>query len=340
MFSSALHPTGNTLQRLLGISCLLIFIFFSTKSMAMLCRNNVDNSALFQETLSKAAVPVSEPDGSLVWRSKIQKLTVRCWDDSWSYQTQGVYAYFNPDNAAIGDGVELGININGVAINDLSKAGQRLQIPGVIVPACNTESSWCQENAYVIFDLSYYISIRKRGNKSSGNYTGSDTLDFFQLDGSGGLNMGQQNYRYRLSGLQNIRFIGCGATVDVHPTVIDFGAIPIPAVTPAGTLIKSQDFSIDVSRSCNDPFKLTALYTTTSTVNGQQIEFNNMYLKLKEKLHDYYVDFSDLFDLTDFADLSDLKKVTVPFSAELYWDGTQPTAGNYSVTVTVAIFYN
>jgi hypothetical protein len=314
-------------------------MFFSKSGFALMCTNSDNGSVLFAETLTSAAVPVSEPDGTLVWRSTLKLLNISCiedWPDKYSKE-QSVYAYFNPNNAAVGDGVNIGININGTDFPDIKSVGSKWLLPGVTVPACKSKPC----NA-VNFSLSYYVTIRKSGNKSSGNYSGSDTIDFFQLDGSGGMNSTpNSNYRYRLSGLQNIRFLSCSASLNVIPSVIDFGLVVIPTSPTADSMIKTKEFSINVSRSCTDPFKLTAVYTTSGTPDNDKVKFNDMYLKLFDATRNKYVSFNgSLEDLIDFADLTDNLQITLPYKAELYWQGTKPTAGEYSTTVTVSVFYN
>ncbi|HHA1933919.1 TPA: fimbrial protein [Enterobacter ludwigii] len=319
-----------------------VFLLLSQNALAMKCVNANNGQTVFTDTLAQAAVPSSAPDGTLVWRSATQNLTIQCWED-WGgaySQTQPVYVYINPADATIGAGIVLGMVLNGHEFPDVSNMNDKWKIPGVTVPKCsNSDSNYCKANYSTTFTLSYYITVKTNNSPPSGHYTGNNTFDFFQLDGSNGLNT-TMNYRYRLTGLQNIRFIGCSAEVNVQPSVIDFGSIPIPSSVTADTLIKSKNFNINVSRSCNDPFALTALFTSTSTVENDKVKFNDMYLKLYDLTRNAFIDFSNLNDLIDFADLTDVLEVNLPFRADLYWQGTTPTAGDYTPAITVTVFYN
>ncbi|MCD4638541.1 fimbrial protein, partial [Proteus mirabilis] len=79
------------------------------------------------------------------------------------------------------------------------------------------------------YTIDYYVKVRKKGS-ASGTYQGSDTFNVFQLDGVGGLNV-SGNYRFQITGLRKIRFIGCSANINVTPTIIDFGNILLPDTT-------------------------------------------------------------------------------------------------------------
>lgn len=328
-------------KKLQLISLLFISLSASNNAFALKCANDANDSASLTDTISSIAVPQTAASGTVIWRSENRTMTVRCWKEGGSGSTpaEAIYAYMNPKNAAIGAGVSVGLVFNG---QTMSTGVTRYLIPNAIVPSCWQSEQTCKYIYPLIFTASYYVYIAvAKPSPASGNYTGADTLSVFQLDGVGGVNATPNyNFNYMLSGLRNIRFIPCEANVSVYPNNIDFGAVVAPtASTTLGSTVKSSNFKATITKSCDSPLKLTAVYSSSAPkIDENTLDLNNgLGLKVKDLNSNNYVKFGDV---NDFADMTSSMSLDVPFSGELSWVSQNSTIGEFNTSMTIDVYYN
>lgn len=322
---------------------LVFWLFTASNAYALICKNSADGSAYVTDNIISATVPQTLPNGTVIWRSGSRTMTVKCWKElgesgaTWA-AAENVYIYPNPDYSFLpGYGITVGIVANGQTI-DIN--GSRVQIPGVIVPYCNQSADWCRDNASVSFTWSYYTYISKVGNLVGDHYSAEDFLTVFQIDGSGGINRTpDSNFRYNLTGMNNIKFINCNATVSVTPNAIDFGTIVAPTNVPVGQLAKSNAFKATVTKDCNSPFKLTAIYSSPATKVGlDTLDMGNgLGMKVKNMKTNSYIQYGDV---NDFADLTVDNSMDIQFLAELSWINSAASVGVFNSSITITVFYN
>ncbi|HEJ9059137.1 TPA: hypothetical protein SML50_003438 [Serratia fonticola] len=322
---------------------LIVGLFTSSHAYALACKNASDGSAFLTDNMITATVPQTLPNGTVIWRSENRTMTVKCWkDQGWNGPTEAaaenVYTYPNPGYYfQSGYGITVGIVANGQTI-DINN--YRTQVPGVIVPYCDQSSDWCRDNASVTFTWNYYVYISKVGDLIGDHYGGSDYLPVFQIDGVGGLNTTpNSNFRYNITGMNNIKFINCNAMVSVTPNNIDFGTIVAPTNVQVGQLAKSNAFKATVTKDCNSPFKLTAVYSSPATkVGTDTLDMGNgLGVKVKNMITNSYVQYGDI---NSFADLTVDNSVDIPYLAELSWIRGFANVGVFNSSITITVFYN
>lgn len=321
--------------RMLFLLCLSLFTM--ENAYALKCMNANDQTFAFVENIGSVAVPVTAPDGTLIWRSENRTMNVTCWKD-FGGSAEVPYAYFNPASASLGPGIRVGMNFNGTDVPDIFSAA-KLAVPGVTIPTCINTQPWCKANSSTTFTISYYIYIKKLGTPSGSNYAGPNTLDVFQLDGSGGLNVTpNSNYRYSTTNMQGIRFIACEAALSVSPSLIDFGTVGATSAS-ANTVAASSNFNVNITKSCNDPVRLTATYSSpTSRLDANTLGvLNGVGVKIKNLTTGNYIQYSNVEDL---ADLTSVNSASVPYLAQMVWQNSSPALGAFSTTLTITAYYN
>lgn len=304
---------------------------------ALKCVNSADQSTKFVENIGSVALPVTAPDGTLIWRSENRTMSVTCWKDQGGVP-ESPYAYFNPAAASVGPGIRVGMNFMGIDIPDVINA-PRIIVPGVTLDRCDSPVSFCQNYKSVTFTISYYIYINKQGTPSGSYYSGPGTLAVFQLDGSGGLNVvPDSNYRYSTTNMQGIRFLACEANLAVSPNQVDFGTVAATSAA-AGVVAAERNFTINISKSCNDPVKLTTTYSSPSNkldTNTLDVA-TGVGLKIKNLNTGNYIQYSDVEDL---ADLTSTNTASIPYLAQMVWENTTPALGQFNTAVTITAYYN
>lgn len=310
--------------------------FTSQQALALSCVNNADNSTSFAESIaSSIAVPQSVPDNTIIWRSEMRTMQVRCFLAT-SGNAEYVNAYFNPKKVSLPGGVVFGVNFNGVDVNSSNSSSSKGVSIGILIPTC-TGGANCPTNP-TIFTAQYYVYAKKLGTGNSGSYTGSN-FAVFQLDGAGGMNgTPNSNFVYTVNNLSNIRFISCNATAAVSPNTVNFGYIPAYKPT-IGQLAKEQNFTITVSKTCDDPVKVSTTYSSTQTViNGNGLDLKNgLTLMIKNLNGGNFITYTNTEVL---ADLSATRSVIVPFLAQLVWNKTVAVTGSMNAAVTFTFTYN
>lgn len=304
----------------------------TSSAFALRCQSADNGSLGFSENIGSIAVPQSVPDGTVIWRSENRTMRVTCWKDHQG-NAENVYLYPNPLRLPLGAGIEYGIILNG---NTVDMNAYQIPLP-ITIPVCNYSSEVCKTSYPVNFTFDYNVFIKKKG-AATGNYSGFDIVTVFQLDGVGGLNV-EGNFTYSNSGLNSIRFMPCSANISVSPNVITFDSVNAYNAVIDAVAAPDKSFVATVVKDCSAPFKLTAQYTSPSSLagtNGLNLG-NGLKLSLKNTNTDQYVDFSNV---APFADMTSVMSVAVPFTTKLTYLSTSPTVGNYSTSITITVFYN
>jgi hypothetical protein len=325
-------------KRLQLIGLLFISLSASNSAFALRCADASNDSKELTDSIINIAVPQSAAEGTVIWRSENRTMTVRCWKEGYGNAEQ-IYAYMNPKKLAIGNGVSIGLVLNG---QTMSTRVDRYEVPGVTAPRCNSaDEPVCKRDYSMYFTASYYVYIAiAKPVPQGGNYTGADTLPVFQLDGVGGVNaFVGNNFNYILTGLSKIRFIPCEASVSVSPNNIDFGNLIANEGISVGSVAKSSDFKATVTKTCDTPFKLTALYSSpASKVDSSTLDLNNgVGLRVKNLQTSNYVQFGDV---NEFADMTSTMSTEIPFLGELTWLSQKPTVGEFNTSITIDVYYN
>ncbi|HBZ2267617.1 TPA: hypothetical protein ACSI7L_005475, partial [Klebsiella pneumoniae] len=295
---------------------LLIMIFFSTSTLALEChKDSISGSTSELVNIGSVKIPNDVPDGTIVWRSEVLTNNFVCWSTT-SKTDEYVYIYTYPEvsgSAAMPEGVAFGIIYDGV---DLGTNSDKTQTSLYF-----TKSEKGSKYAKTL-TMSYQIYIKKTANLSSSIVFDTDEIAVFQLDGVGGINNNAGlNYRYTLTGLTNFVALECSANIP-EVTDVDFGELK--PWNSTGSVITRKDFSLAVSRTCDAPFSLDALFTPTGTVvNNDSVDLGNgALLKIYDPDTGNYLVFNDL---TDFVDLTTSKSQTKTYQAVLVSNGEAKT---------------
>ncbi|CNI11652.1 fimbrial protein [Yersinia aldovae] len=321
---------------------LIIALLTSHSAYALVCKNADNGSAYLIENIGSIAVPQSLPDGTTIWRSENRTMRVQCWkergqDGSTEAAAENIYIYMDPGYRFYSSaGIDMGVTVNGITY---PIAYGRYQLPGIVVPYCDKDEATCRSTASVTFSMSYYVYVNKQGTSRFGNYP-NDALTVFQIDGSGGLNSTpNSNFTYNLNGLSSIRFIQCDASVTVTPNNINFGDIVSPVNFNIGATAKTSNFKATVSKYCDSPFTVTAVYSSPAEKNSvDTLDLKNgLGLKVKNLNTNTYIQYGDV---SSFADLTTNYTVDVPFQVELLWIKSNPTIGVFNTSITITVYYN
>ena len=203
---------------------------------AMVCKS-LNGGSYLSEYIGPVSVPDTVPDGTIIWRSKTHVVPADCWKlfDIHYKEDDPIYFYGNPAGLnATPWGIEFGLVYRGVTSWDGDWSSNPTQgvNSGFISRGCPDATSGADMLACsrVTPSIAFQVVIRKRGLLPL-QRPSQDTYDVFQFDGLYGLNGGPSNpagnFRFQLSGLQNI--VGTACTVDVkvtpEPGIVDFGVI-------------------------------------------------------------------------------------------------------------------
>lgn len=318
------------------ILILVSSLFTSQQVLALTCVLSTTNSTNFTESIANSiAIPQSVPDGTIVWRSELRILPVKCYMTG-AFSAEAVKAYYNPANIAMPTGITLGANINGVNVDAITSSPTKGVEVGITVPTCSN-STGCS-SAGVTFNTSYYVYAKKSGSRPSGTYPLA-SFKVFQLDGSGGMNnIANSNLVYSVSNLGNIRFIACNATATVSPNIVNFGSI-VANKPVIGNVVKEKNFTITVSKTCSDPVKVSTTYSSVqSIINGNEVDLSNgLSLQIKNLNSGNYIIYNNVESIVD---LSSINSVTVPFLAQLKWNKNTAVKGSFNSAVTFTFSYN
>lgn len=320
---------SNTLRKAAGRLTLGISLFLlATSVQALDC---VEKSSGMADPpaipVEKLAIPANVPSGTKVWESNPIHVTAYC--NNVLHGQDVVHFYFNPKNAALGEGLKMGVSYNG---RDLEANSQRL----------STGSRPISKGQSVTVDVDFRLYIKVTGKPpSSGYYNGNDKFTVFQLDGSGGINYvpGAKNLKYTLSNLRSVRFIACGADLSIEPNdqEVNFGTLM------QRDLLKGRKyqrpFAITAKKQgCPDMFSLKAQFQTSNALlDDSSINLGNgTQLKLLDE-EQKAVTFNRY---APFASLDNTSQATRNYVAEVSpISGQAISLGAFNATTIIKITY-
>jgi len=314
----------------------LLAVILPQAGMAMTCKTQGAGETVVRADLSSSvAIPATLPNGTAVWRSERLNLAVECARDR-PGAAEEVFAYLNPDNLQIGQGIRAGMTLNGT---DYLQSTGRIPTQQ-IVPACHDANlAGCPKAS---FNLPFSVFIQKYGpTPPSGD--ASNLLDYrmFQLDSGSGMNpVPDHNLNYVINNLGGLRFVACSAELRVMPETVEFGDVAIRNVR-VGEVATFERFALATSRICDSPFSLNARFTPVSgTLSGDQlVPVNNdsIGIRITNARTNVPLRYNEPFHATDL--LGENYSATADLNAELVWRKNAPTPGPFSAEVMVDLFY-
>lgn len=335
----------RALSRLVLAASLLTVSQFAS---AMICKA-MDGSDSLSEYIGPVSVPDTVPDGTIIWRSKTHVVTAECWKklDLHRAEDDPIYFYGNPAGLnATPWGIEFGLVYRGVTAWDGDWSSNPTQgvNSGFTSPGCpNAQNAEDMRKCSTVTPtIAFQVVIRKRGLLPL-QRPSQDTYDVFQFDGLYGLNGGPSNpdgnFRFRLSGLQNI--VGTACTVDVtvtpEPGIVDFGVVQ-KTTTGFSPPNPSKPFSLALEKKCSSAINIGATLVTANQQGLYNIlpaadsQFGIQVRDARNNL----VQVNEPFALANFP--ADVSHIDVPFSASLVSLG-DPQVGRFEAIMVVQIVY-
>jgi major type 1 subunit fimbrin (pilin) len=330
----------------LTVAALLMMV--SQFASAMACKA-LDGSSSLSEYIGPVSVPDTVPDGTIIWRSKTHVVPADCWKafDIHFREDDPIYFYGNPAGLnATPWGIEFGLVYRGVTAWDGDWSSNPTQgvNSGFISRGCPEATSDADMAACsrVTPSIAFQVVIRKRGLLPL-QRPSQDTYDVFQFDGLYGLNGGPGNpfgnFRFQLSGLQNI--VGTACTVDVtvtpEPGIVDFGVIQ-KTTTGFSPPNPTRPFSLALEKKCSSAINIGATFVTANQQGLYNIlptAGSQFGIQVRDA-HNNLVQVNEPFPLANFP--ADVSHIDVPFSASVVSLG-DPEVGPFEAIMVVQIVY-
>ncbi|WP_323118183.1 fimbrial protein [Burkholderia alba] len=287
-----------------------------------------------------ASYPTDAPDGYVIWISAPRTTSGYCYKDLGGSNLtfeDPISFYANPERVnPAAWGLEIGIRYNG---SDYFGAGSQpgTGVPtGYVVPVCSSRDfnspGGCQK---VPISITYQVVVRKKG---SWVRPPSDIYAVFQFDGKLGLNGINPSFRYKLSGLQNLKPTPCliDVTVTPEPGIVKFGQIQASGngFSPA---VPRKQFSLALNKRCSIAVRVDGYFETSNTVrNGLLIPASdsNFGIGIEDK-NGNAIPFNQQFVLTQFP--ANVTYQSIVFDAVLKAFGP-PKTGPFNGVATIRLF--
>lgn len=336
------------LKPLLRLWVAVMVLGFSSASWAMLCKSVTDGNFL-SEYIGPVSVPDTVPDGTIIWRSKTHVVPAKCWKihDIHFAEDDPIYFYGNPAGLdATAWGIEFGLVYRQVPAWDGDWSSNPTQ--GVDTGFVSRGCPDAKDDADMLRcsmanpSIAFQVVIRKRGLLPL-QRPSQDVYDVFQFDGKYGLNGGPSNpnanFRFQLSGLQNI--VGTACTVDVtvtpEPGIVDFGVIQKTA-TGLSPSAPTKPFSLALEKRCSSAINIGATFVTAHQ-QGQNTVLPAADSRFGIQVRDAsntLVPINEPFPLASFP--ASVSHIDVPFSATVVSLG-DPQVGAFEAIMVVQIVY-
>jgi len=318
----------------------LLFVAAScpATSYALSCKLDPSMEAVFKEALGTTlAVPADAPDGTIIWESAPHSIPVICSDDYQTGVNETIYFYVNPAKASVGQGIRVGIRYGSQVITQSSGA---VSTGFSSIQGCSAVT--CQNWDKSQFTLTFTVFIEKHGETpTDGQASTLSEYRVFQLDGGGGLNTKpDSNLNYVVTGMNNIRFVPCSPELTILPSVVNFRRA-LASSAQVGQVASSASFSLDLTRSCDTPYTVSARFTpvagSASIIDKLLVPANNtsVGIALTQQDSNQPVPFATWFKL---ADLAAPGVIHNPFRADLIWRSA-PIPGPFEATALVDLYY-
>lgn len=285
---------------------------------------------------STVAIPESLPQGEVVWRSERQSVLVECAREDQQAVAQEVFVHLNPDNLNVGQGIRVGLSLGGA-----DHFSGRIAT-GQVLPVCHEGDSNIGACPKVRFNLAFSVFVQKFGATPVSGVP-ADIPDYrvFQLGAQNGAQgRSGDSLSYVLNNLTGLRFIACDAQLQVYPSSLEFGELPIKQVV-VGRVFDQRPFSLSTSRACDSPFSLDARFrpVTGSLERTLLIPANNRSLGIRivRAADDQPLAYNESFHLTDLTQGTPVSQID--FAAQLIWHAPQPVPGPFSAEVMIDLYY-
>lgn len=336
------------LKGLLRFGMAVLVLGFSSASWALVCKSQTDGDFL-SEYIGPVSVPDTVPDGTIIWRSQTHVVPARCWKlrDIHFEEDDPIYFYGNPAGLdAAAWGIEFGLVYRQVTAWDGDWSANPAQgvSTGFVSHACPgaADDAAMLPCSLATPNIAFQVVIRKRGLLPLQSPS-QDVYDVFQFDGQYGLNGGIgnpfNNFRFKLSGLQNI--VGTACTIDVtvtpEPGIVDFGVIQKTA-TGLSPPNPTKPFSLALEKKCSSAINIGATLVTANQqgLNTVLPTADSQFGIQVRDAHNVLVPINEPFPLANFA--ANVSHIDVPFNATVVSLG-DPQVGAFEAIVVVEIVY-
>lgn len=228
---------------------LILFGFISLASSKVMALDCVGTGGMVLDsvTLDKMVYLANASNGDIIWRSDVFTRNITCS----SGMTENVYIYAYPFMAPGGtetlpQNVEMGLIFDGVDLGTMSTDSTLI--------GRRKDTGWkvTSGNPLVKNGVTFQTYLKKTGDISTSGVT---SITLFQLDGVGGLNTspGAKNYKFNISGWNNV------GTIDCIPTVTNS--------TFSFTTLTDQAFAGSANNQVNNPTISVACSGDSSSLN-------------------------------------------------------------------------
>lgn len=335
-------------RQLLNLCVSALLLTFSQASWALFCKS-MNGGSYLSEHIGSVSVPDAVPDGTIIWRSKTHVVPAQCWKirDVHYIEDDPIYFYGNPAGLnAVPWGIEFGLVYKQVTAwdGDWSSNPGRGVFTGFTSPACPSAIDHAQmKTCSIVYpSIAFQVVIRKRGLLPL-QRPAVDTYDVFQLDGIYGLNQGPSNpfdnFRFQLSGLQNIVGTACSVDVTVtpEPGIVDFGTIQrtTTGFTPPNP---TKPFNLSLEKKCSSAINIGATFVTANQQGLHTIlAGSNSKIGIQVRdAHNNLLPINEPFPLASFP--AGESHIDVPFQATVIAVG-EPEVGPFEALMVVQVVY-
>ncbi|MBY4865578.1 fimbrial protein [Burkholderia sp. Bp9017] len=320
---------------------LALLIGLAQPAWAVRCIANEGGTMLTEAIGNVASYPTDAPDGYVIWVSPPRTTTGYCYKDLGGDMKkfgEWIYFYANPEqqNPAAW-GLEIGIRYLGQDyFGRSSQPGDGVQTKTYVDP-CTLSDADVKAGRCTRFPLSitYQVVVRKRGNWVQ---PPSDIYAVFQFDGKGGLNYINPSFRYKLSGLRNLKPTPCLVDVKVtpEPGVVKFGQVQATGngFSPA---VPRKSFSLALTKQCNVALRVDGYFETSQTVrNGLLVPDSNSNFGIGiEDRNGTAIPFNQQFVLAQMPGSVNYQSVTLDAVLKAFG---APKIGPFNGTATIRLF--
>lgn len=194
------------------------------------------------------------------------------------------------------------------------------------------------------------VVIKKTSPASSGvgklpaRLISISNLGLLTIDGQGGLNNNDPNFKLSLSGLSDVRYSACTSNVTVSPEYIDFGNIS--AKSQPGQELGNKKFSIIETRSCvgdtpNSYGVSIFLNPMTGTLSDDKLTLiptdnNSVGIKVRDNTDGSALSFKEWHNLTKKGNVGSTREYT----AILMQNKDELLKGTFSASAVIMMKYD
>jgi hypothetical protein len=261
---------------------LLGLLLVSGRALALDCYLNGPGGPVdFTGQVDPFAVPATAKPGDIIWESSDYNITVYCDNNTAARQeNENIFAWINPYPSSTDPYYQLGVTFNGQHFDaagglyglDTHQCVDNQFLADDPVLVQENPDKLCSGNAAEVhtsrtFSVRFRLYVKLNSLPPPGYRSALNTYALVQFDGKGGINRlaDARNLKYRLSGLNNITVLDCGATLAVHPEsqVVDFGTFSAVELAAAP---RERAFSVTATKTqdhtCSTGFRLAAEFYT------------------------------------------------------------------------------